>query len=565
MIRSLHIENYALISRLDMDWAEGFSVITGETGAGKSIILGAIGLLAGQRAEVRMVKGGERRCVVEALFSVDGPGFAPFFEAHDLDFDGQSCLVRRELTAAGKSRAFINDTPVSLGTLREIVGQLIDIHSQHQNLLLGEEAFQTRVLDTLAEGESLRARYQQAYHALRQAETALSEAEAAARRESEQADYLRFQHDQLTAARLEAGEQERLEAEADMLAHAEEIQTALATGSERIDGDEAVLTQLRQAQRAVEAAAANYPAAAQLAERLQQCYVELKDVAAEIETLAERVEADPQRLEKVDERLALLYDLEKKHRVESVEALLALQAQWAAQLSDIDSWDERLSALRATLTAAHAEAVGLAEQLSAQRQAAAATLQTRMEALLHTLGMPHARFEASVVFSRDALSPMGGDTVTFLLAANRNQPPQDVARVASGGETARVMLCLKSLLTRAAHLPTIIFDEIDTGVSGQVAEKMARLMAGMATAGRQVVSITHLPQIAALGDIHYKVYKEDGAGGTSTHLRQLTAGERVEEIAHMLSGERLSEAAIENAKELLKAAPAPVEGGRKDR
>lgn len=552
MIRSLHIENYALISRLDMDWAEGFSVITGETGAGKSIILGALALLTGQRAEARMVKAGERRCIVEAVFSVEGLDLEPFFEEHDLDFDGETCLVRRELTAAGKSRAFVNDTPVQLTALRELVSQLIDIHSQHQNLLLGQEAFQTRVLDTLAAAECLREHYQQAFRAWRKAEKDLAEAEAAARQQSEQADYLRFQHDQLAEARLEASEQARLEAEADMLSHAEDIQTALAQAAELLGGDEAVLTQLRQAQRAMADVAANYPAATELSERLSQSYIELKDIAAELDSHAEAIEANPQRLETVNDRLTLLYDLEKKHHVESVEALLALQAQWAAQLAAIDSSDERIAALQAAAKAAHAEALSLAEQLSAARLAAASQLKQRMESLLQPLGMPHARFEASVTFFPQQLTETGGDAVIFLLAANKNQSPQDVARVASGGETARVMLCLKSLLTGAVQLPTIIFDEIDTGVSGQVAEKMARLMAGMATAGRQVVSITHLPQIAALGDIHYKVYKEDDSDSTSTHLRRLSDEERVEEIAHMLSGEKLSEAAMENARELLK-------------
>lgn len=553
MILSLHIENYALIGRLDMDWAEGFSVITGETGAGKSIILGALSLLTGQRAEARMVKTGERRCVVEAQFAVDGLALEPFFDAHDLDFDAETCLVRRELTAAGKSRAFVNDTPVQLPVLKELVSQLIDIHSQHQNLLLGQEAFQTRVLDTLAAADSLRERYQQAFHAWRKAEKALAEAEAAVRQQREQADYLRFQHDQLAEARLEAGEQERLEAEADMLAHAEDIQTALAQASQLLSGDEAVLTQLRQAQRAVATITDNYPAATELSERLSQSYIELKDIAAELDSAADAIEANPQRLETVNDRLSLLYDLEKKHHVESVEALLDLQAQWAEQLTDIDTSDERLAALQATAQASHKEALAQAEQLSAERLAAASHLKQRMEGLLQPLGMPHARFEATVTFSPQQLTETGADAVTFLLAANKNQPPQDVARVASGGETARVMLCLKSLLTGAAHLPTIIFDEIDTGVSGQVAEKMARLMAAMATAGRQVVSITHLPQIAALADIHYKVYKEDDSDSTSTHLRQLSADERVEEIAHMLSGETLSEAAIENAKHLLKS------------
>ena len=553
MIRTLHIENYALIGQLDMDWPAGFSVITGETGAGKSIILGALGLLTGGRADARAVKNGERRCVVEAQIDVQGIGIDDFFSRYDLDFDGQSVCVRRELTAAGKSRAFVNDTPVQLPALRELASRIVDIHSQHQNLLIGKEDFQISVLDTLAGDEALLLSYIDTFRAWRTQEKRLREAETEVQRQREEEDYLRFQHGQLSEAHLEEGEQERLEAEQSVLTHAEDIRQALAKGAEFLAEDIPgnALSALREARKQLLSVVAHFPPATELAERMEQCYIELKDVTEEMERQAERTECSPARLEAVNDRLSLIYSLQQKHRLRTVGELLQLQQALEQQLSRIDNADERLAQLRQQCTSLHQQALEGAKALSAQRIKAGERLHERMETLLHPLGMPYARFTVELVSDPDNLTELGADKVTFLLSANKNQPLQDIGRVASGGEMARVMLCLKSLLQGHTHLPTIIFDEIDAGVSGQIAEKMARLMCQMAEGGRQVVSITHLPQIAAVAPAHFKVYKEDSADTASTHIRRLTPAERVEEIAHMLSGETLTEAAMENARELI--------------
>lgn len=550
MIRTLHIENYALIDALDMDWHGGFSVMTGETGAGKSIILGALSLLTGARAETRAVKEGARRCVVEATLELDGVAVEVFFAQHDLDYDGETCIVRREVTSAGKSRAFVNDTPVQLPVLRELVGRLVDIHSQHQNLLLGTASFQTQVLDALGDGAQLLPTYAEAYTAWRVAQQALQEAEADVARQGAEADYLRFQYDQLVAARLETGEEEVLAAEATLLEHAEDIRMALTTGAEALQGEGTdALSLLRQAEQVLSDIAALYPGAEALAERIATCRIELKDVAEDLAGRADGIECSSERLEVVNDRLALLGDLLKKHHVQTVDELITLQTQLGEQIERIDTSEERLTELRTKERTLLHRAMEQARALSAARQLAAQNAEGRMGELLRSLGMPNARFSAQVTLHIDKLGPTGGDDVAFLLAANKNAPLQDIGRVASGGETSRVMLCLKSLLHERTR--TVIFDEIDTGVSGQIAEKMARLMAGIAQGG-QVVSITHLPQIAAAGRHHYKVFKEDCADRTITCIKELSREERVEELAHMLSGEVLTAAAVENARELIK-------------
>lgn len=547
MIRTLHIENYALIETLDMEWHGGFSVITGETGAGKSIILGALALLTGARAETRVVMQGRKRCVVEA--TLDAEGMEAFFEAHDLDWEGGACVVRRELTAAGKSRAFVNDTPVQLPLLRQLVGQFIDIHSQHQNLLLGKETFQTQVLDQLGAAHEQLAAYGEAYRAWREVEKQLREAEEAALKQGEEEDYLRFQCEQLTAAHLCAGEQETLEAEATLLEHAEDIRSALAAGADALQGDgPGALTLLRQAEQALQGISALYPAAQEMVERLGSCRIDLKDLADDLAAQAEGIECNGERMEAVNDRLSLIQSLQKKHRLNSVDDLLDLQARMQAQLEGIEGSEERIRTLRQREQQLCRQAGSRAERLSQERNRAARLLETKMGDLLPTLGMPHARFAVEVAFHAGELTPAGADSIAFLLAANKNTPLQDIGRVASGGEIARVMLCLKSLLGQRGR--TIIFDEVDTGVGGQIAEKMARLMADIAQGG-QVVSITHLPQIAAAGAHHYKVYKEDRGDHTATCLKELTPEERVEELAHMLSGEILTQAALDNARALI--------------
>ncbi len=559
MIKSLHIENYALIESLDIELRKGFSVITGETGAGKSIILGAIGLLCGQRADTKSIKTGAKRCVVEAEFDVGQYGMGDFFQQNDLDFDGTECIVRRELTSAGKSRAFINDSPVGLSTLKELGERLIDIHSQHQNLLLGKEDFQLNILDTMAKNADRLADYQQQYHALRQAEKALADAIERAKQSKDDEDYLRFQFNQLEEAKLVEGEQEALEEESELLEHAEEIKQELSNAVACIDGgeymqegQEPLLQQMKTAMAALRSISDKMKTAEELANRVESCYIEMKDIADEISQEADNIEFLPERLEQVQERLATLYALEKKHKVDSVEELIALSRQLSERLMLIDNSEEVIEELRQKVAAAKKKAVAMAEELSKQRQKAAKDVEQRMVETLVPLGMPNVQFKVDVRMDTERLTATGADTVEFLFSANKNSALQAVKQVASGGEIARVMLSLKALIASEVKLPTIIFDEIDTGVSGSIAEKMARIMQKMGEQNRQVISITHLPQIAAMGTCHYKVYKQDKDEQTNTHIVQLDEEERVREIAHMLSGEVLSDAAIENARALIK-------------
>ena len=559
MIKSLHIENYALIESLDIELRKGFSVITGETGAGKSIILGAIGLLCGQRADTKSIKTGAKRCVVEAEFDVGQYSMGDFFQQNDLDFDGTECIVRRELTSAGKSRAFINDSPVGLSTLKELGERLIDIHSQHQNLLLGKEDFQLNILDTVANNAERLATYQQDYRALREAEKALAEALEAAKQSKDDEDYLRFQYNQLEEAKLVAGEQAELEEESELLEHAEEIkqellnaETCIDGGEYQQEGQEPLLQQLKQAMAALRSISDKLKSADEMANRIESCYIEMKDIAEEISQEADSIEFSPERLEQVQERLATLYALEKKHKVGSVEELIDLSNQLSERLMLIDNSEVVIDELQQKVDGARKKAVESAKELSKQRQKAAKEVEKQMVESLVPLGMPNVQFRVEVKQDTNKLGPSGADAVEFLFSANKNAALQAVKQVASGGEIARVMLSLKALIASQVKLPTIIFDEIDTGVSGSIAEKMARIMQKMGEQDRQVISITHLPQIAALGSCHYKVYKQDNDEQTNTHIVELNEEKRVEEIAHMLSGEVLSEAAIENARALIK-------------
>lgn len=555
MIRHLHIENYALIEHLDIDFHAGFSVITGETGAGKSIIIGAIGLLLGQRADSRSIKAGAKRCVIESTFDVSNYHLDSFFKENDLDFDGAECIIRRELTSTGKSRAFINDTPASLAQLKEIGEQLIDVHSQHKNLLLGKEDFQLNTLDIVAQNGDLLEAYRTEYQAYRQLSRQLEEMIEAAKNSKEDEDYLRFQVDQLVDAQLKEGEQEELEEESEKLEHAEEIKSSLYSACDCLqssqDGTDA-LGLVKQGVSALQSISSVFPVAEELAERLDSCYIELKDVADELEGLAEDVEYNPRRLEQVNDRLNVIYTLQKKHHVETVEALLELQRNLEEKFSQMDHSDEWIEELRQKTEVQKEKARELAQQLSKARNAAAKVMEKEMEARLLPLGMPNVQFKCSVIAHPAELTSTGYDQVQFLFNANKSGEPKPVSQIASGGEIARVMLSLKALIAGAVKLPTIIFDEIDTGVSGSIAEKMARIMKEMGDHERQVISITHLPQIAALGSFHYKVYKEDTDDATLSHIIPLSEEARVEELAHMLSGEELTEAAWENARVLLK-------------
>lgn len=554
MIKHLHIENYALIEALDLELHSGFSVITGETGAGKSIILGAIGLLLGQRADMKAIKVGAKRCVVEATFDVGSYGMQDFFEENDLDFDGSECIVRRELTASGKSRAFINDTPASLAQLKELGEQLIDIHSQHKNLLLGKEDFQLGTLDIVAKNDKLLSEYKTEYKEYRQAGKQLEKAIEEARNSKEDEDYLRFQVEQLADANLADSEQEELEEEAETLEHAEEIKSSLYSASNNLqtesDGTDA-LNLIKQSISELQSITSVYGAAEELANRLDSCYIELKDIAGELEGQAEDIEYNPQRLEQVNDRLNTIYTLQKKHNVESVKELLDIQKDLEDRLMRIDNSDDFIEQLRLKVDAQKAKTLGIAKKLSKARHEAAKTVETAMVEKLLPLGMPNVQLKCSVISNPEELTSAGYDQVQFLFNANKSGELKPVSQIASGGEIARVMLALKALIAGAVKLPTIIFDEIDTGVSGSIAEKMAVIMKEMGDHERQVISITHLPQIAAFGSHHYKVYKEDTDDATLSHIVPLTDEQRVEEIAHMLSGATLTQAALDNAKELL--------------
>lgn len=552
MLQSIHIQNYALIDKLDIDFTPGFSVITGETGAGKSIILGAIGLLLGQRADVKAIKNGTSKCIVEARFCIASYGLEAFFQELDLEYDPEECILRREVYASGKSRAFINDSPASLNQMKALGEKLIDVHSQHQNLLLNKEGFQLNILDILAQDEKQLEAYKQVYRHYKDISNTLEELIIQAEKSRQDEDYLRFQLEQLEEASLHSGEQTELEQEAETLSHTEEIKANLYKAQQLIDGTEAngILSQTKDCQQALQNISNVYPSASEWVERLRSCYIELKDIAHDLSVAEEETEFNPERLDYVNERLNLIYNLQQKHRVTTIEALLELAENYRHQLNDISSFDERIAELNQQKEASYNKVLEQARQLTNLRTKSAHHIEEQMKKLLIPLGMPNVRFAVELT-SRKEPDLNGLDNVTFLFSANKNGALQNVASVASGGEIARVMLSLKAMIAGAVKLPTIIFDEIDTGVSGSIAEKMALIMRDMGRQNRQVISITHLPQIAARGTTHYKVYKKDTETGTNSYIHRLTPEERVKEIAHMLSGSVLTEAALNNARALL--------------
>lgn len=553
MLKHLYIRNFTLIDELDMDFHSGFSVITGETGAGKSIILGAIALLLGQRADMKAIKTGTDRCVVEATFDLQRyPDMERFFEENDLEADLADTIIRRELTASGKSRAFVNDVPVPLTVLKELGERLIDVHSQHQNLLLGKHDFQLNVVDIIANDRQEVDDYQKTYSAYRQAERELSDLRTQLEQSRQASDFMQFQYDELSAARLEDGEQEELEARSDTMTHAEDIKQSLYTADNALSAEEnGIIGQLRTAAQALASIAPVFGDAAELAERLNTSYVELKDIAEEVNAKMEDVDFDPLELETVNARLDRIYDLEKKYRVETVGELIAIRDDLGKKLAAVEGGDELLAERQKEVEERLKECKAKGSVLTSKRKEAAKQIEQQMGKRLVALGMPHAQFQIAVT-TADEPSANGFDRVAFLFTANTSSPLQPVSQVASGGEIARVMLSLKAMVSGAVKLPTIIFDEIDTGVSGKIAEQMARIMAEMGAQNRQVISITHLPQIAALGTTHYKVYKEETAKGTTSHMTMLSSEERVAEIAQMLSGTDVSEAAIQNARQLLR-------------
>ena len=551
MLKQLYIKNFTLIDELNISLYPGFSVITGETGAGKSIILGAIGLLLGNRADSKAIKAGRDRCVIEAHFDLSRYGMQKFFDDNDIDYDADDTIIRRELTAAGKSRAFINDTPVPLTRMRELGEQLVDIHSQHQNLLLQKEDFQLNVVDIIAQDADQLKVYQKEYDAYRKAKELLEELKAEIAKNRENEEFMRFQHKELDDANLQEGELEQLEQEAETLSHSEDIKTALFEADNALSGeDDSILDKLKNATHQLENICDVYPSMADVAGRMQSSYIELKDIAQEISSSVDHVEFDPNRLDAINTRLDKLYTLQQKFHVETVTELIAIRDRIAEQLAHIDNGDEDIEEKEKEVAALLAKAEKQAALLTSIRQKSAKAIEKEMKGRLIPLGIPNVRFE--IAFAEKPLSGNGADKVSFLFSANKSTQLQPVSQVASGGEIARVMLSLKAMISGAVKLPTIIFDEIDTGVSGKIAEKMADIMEEMGLQNRQVLSITHLPQIAAKGSHHYKVLKEETENGTISHMKELNNQERIEEIAQMLSGSDITQAALANAKELLR-------------
>ncbi len=550
MIKTLYIRNFTLIEELSMQLYPGFSVITGETGAGKSIILGAIGLLLGNRADSKTIKQGAERCTIEAHFDISRYDLRNFFDENDIDYDDEDCILRRELTATGKSRAFINDTPVPLTLMRELGDQLVDVHSQHQNLLLQKEDFQLGVLDIIADDHKQLIDYQVAYDSYRESLRRLEQMKAEIEQSRKNEDFVRFQYQELHAAALKSGEQEELEQQADMLNHAEEIKQAFFETDNLLSAENTgIVSQLKRAFSSIKSVEKVFPKTENMAERIDSAYIELKDVAAEISSLLESIDFDPAQLDAVNERLDNLYTLQKKYHVATTEELIEKEKQLAEQLSHIENSDDELKELEEQTAACLKKAEQLAQQLTRMRKDAAKVVEKQMLERLVPLGIPYIRF--GVNLTSKPLAADGADKVSFLFSANTSTPMQPVSQVASGGEIARVMLSLKAMISGAVKLPTIIFDEIDTGVSGKIAEKMALMMQEMGNKDRQVISITHLPQIAARGSHHYKVFKVETPQGTQTQMKQLEPDERIHEIAQMLSGESVTEAALQNSRELL--------------
>ena len=550
MLRSLFIQNYALIDKLDIDFENGFSVITGETGAGKSIILGAIGLLLGQRADVKAIRNGATKCVIEAHFDIASYQLQTLFDENEWEYEDE-CIIRRELSATGKSRAFVNDSPASLAQIKELGELLVDVHSQHQNLLLSNEGFQIKALDVIVHNEQLLTEYRSLYNEWKKAKQQLALLVEEADKNRADEDYYRYQVEQLENAHLVDGEQEELEEESDILNHAEEIKAQLYKVEQIAMSDDMCLLQgLKECVNAMQALNNVYPDSSELSDRLESCYIELKDIAEEVATKNERIEFNPSRLEEVTDRLNLIYSLQQKYHANSISELLSLQEEFATKLSAISSSDETIQQLQKQVDKLFAEVIAKADCLSKQRKNASEVIEKQMCEQLALLGMPNVQFRVDFA-KRKEPNLLGMDSVNFLFSANKNAPLQNISSVASGGEIARVMLTIKALIAKEVKLPTIIFDEIDTGVSGEIADRMATIMLEMGEANRQVISITHLPQIASKGKVHYKVFKQDSETETNSNIRRLTDEERINEVAQMLSGATLTEAALHNAKALL--------------
>jgi DNA repair protein RecN (Recombination protein N) len=550
MLKSLLIKNFVLIDNLDIKFDKGFSVITGETGAGKSIILGALSLVLGARADAKSIKGGTDKCVIEAVFDVSQYKLEEFFLNNDLEYDNETCILRRELFASGKSRAFVNDSPVSLAVMKDLGTRLIDVHSQHQNLLLGNNTFQMKVLDVVAENEIPLILYKKEFRRYQSLKRELKQLTEKALKTKQEADYVKFQFDQLDSADLKSGEQIELEEELEMLNHAEDIKLSLYKIAGLLDGEEiGILSMLKEASGVANQQTSHYQRMQDVSERLSSAYIDLNDLASEVESMKEDIEYDPERLEWVNQRLDTIYSLEQKHHVQTIEELIAIRDALEVQLEEIDSFDEQIDRLNSAIKESHDELMQQATVLSEQRKEASKAISAQLVKMVSPLGMPNTKFE--IEFTKKSEPDVDGiDDIRFMFSANKNSPLQPVANIASGGEISRLMLCIKTLIAGFTALPTIIFDEVDTGVSGDIADKMADIMQVLGNR-MQVITITHLPQIAAKGKSHFFVYKEDISDGTITRMRTLDKDERIKEIARMLSGATLTEASIANAKDLL--------------
>lgn len=550
MLKQLYIQNFTLIDEINILFHPGFSVITGETGAGKSIILGALGLLKGNRADTKQIRQGEERCVIEAHFDIRQYDLKDFFLENDLDDDPHDCILRREININGKSRAFINDTPASLSVMKDLGERLIDIHSQHQNLLLNKEDFQLHVVDILTKDENTLRKYQESYQNYKKEQTILEEMIVKVSKDQENEDYLRFQLQELSDAALSEGEQEILEQEISTLEHAEEIKSALYLSQNLISNESnGIIETLNQVSQQLQKIEQIYTPVQEISQRMESCYIEMKDLLQEITAQGEQVSYNPQQLEQSQARLDTINSLEHKYHVASIAELIAYQQKIQEQINLLDHSDEEIQKQKDIVAKLLDNCTQQAERLTTIRKRAAKTIESEMKARLVPLGIPKINFKVDI--KPKELSSNGKDSVSFLFSANTNSPLSPVSQVASGGEIARVMLSLKAMISGAVKLPTIIFDEIDTGVSGSVAEKMAHIMDEMGNNHRQVISITHLPQIAALGKNHYKVSKTETPNGTISNMTPLNEQQRIEEIAQMLSGSNITKAALANARELL--------------
>ncbi len=550
MLKSLFIQNFVLIDSLDIHFNDSFTVISGETGAGKSIILGALSLVLGQRADSKSIKQGADKCIIEAEFDISQYQLEAFFIENDMEYDQEICILRRELFASGKSRTFVNDSPVALTVVKELGNRLIDIHSQHQNLLLADNKFQLKVVDVMARNESLLNQYKKEYTHYQTLKKELKEIMEKAAQSKQDEDYIRFQLEQLEEAKLVEGEQEELEQEQETLSHAEEIKGLLYTITDLLNGEEqGGLSYIKEALSKAEDLDRYYPKAKEMAERLRTAYIDLADLASETDVLKEDIEFNPERLQWVNERLDQIYTLQQKHRVSTVKDLIELQNNYSSQLKEIDSFDDQVNTLHSQVDDTYKELLKQAAQLSKQRKNVTSSTSSQLMEMLSLLGMPNTRFRIDFIEKNEPESD-GIDDVRFMFSANKSSDLEKVAQTASGGEISRLMLCIKAMIAGFTALPAIIFDEVDMGVSGDIADKMGTIMQELGTK-MQVIAITHLPQIASKGKEHYFVYKEDTSERTITQIKKLTNDERIQEVARMLSGAKLTDASIANAKELL--------------